>query len=297
MIRGVGHNNRGAAPIRLFAITVIGVLTIISTEAYSTFGKWKKSPILMYANPVSPDLPATSIETALKVAMSAWNAVGTAVKLSYVGRVSDTTRSYNGRSVTMFSSTNGGSTIASTYAWSVNGSLVEADVVFWDGGRRFFTGSTCSGSNGAFVEDIAAHEFGHVLGLNHSTYTDATMYFKYSACSKTSRTLAADDLAGIRFLYTTLTTVVDTPPVVTIQAPASGTTVIAGTAIQFSGTAADVPDGNISSRLTWSSNLSGALGTGGSFTRTLPVGTHTITATVRDSLGYVTARAIIVYVR
>ena len=297
MIRGVWEKNRGAGPIRLAAISVIGALAVISTEAYSTFGEWNKSPVLMYSNPVSPDLPATAIETALKVAMSAWNGAGTAIKMSYAGRSSDANRSYNGRSVTMFKSTNGGSTIASTYAWSSNGSLVEADVVFWDGGRQFFTGSTCTGSKGAFVEDIAAHEYGHVLGLGHSTSPAATMYYRYGACSKTQRTLAADDLAGIRSLYTTLTTVVDTPPVVAILAPVSGAIVTAGTAIQFRGTAVDVPDGTISSKLTWSSNISGAIGTGGSFARALPAGTHTITAKVRDSLGYTTARAIIVYVR
>ena len=76
----------------------------------------------------------------------------------------------------MFRNADGGSTIASTYAWSSNGVLVEADVVFWDGTRRFFAGnSSCSGSNGAYVEDIATHEFGHVMGLSHSTYTVARL--------------------------------------------------------------------------------------------------------------------------
>jgi Matrixin/Bacterial Ig domain len=298
MSRDVSQQNRSTVPIRLAAITMIGVLAVISTEAYSTFGKWGKSPIWMYANPASPDLGASAIETALKVAMTTWNSAGTAIQLAYAGRSSDITRSYNGRSVTMFRNVDGGSTIASTYAWSFNGALIEADVVFWDGTRRFFTGSSgCSGSKSAYVEDIATHEFGHVIGLSHSAYIDATMYPSYSACSKTFRTLASDDLAGIRWLYKTLSSVVDSPPVVTILAPSNGATVTAGTGIQFSGTATDVPDGTITSRLMWSSNISGALGTGGSFVKALPAGTHTITAKVTDSIGYVTARAIILYVK
>lgn len=298
MIRSVPKKNRTVVPSRLAAIMVIGVVAVTSTEAYKSFGKWAESPIWMYSNPASPDAGATAIETALKAAMTPWNSAGTAMRLAYAGRTGDTTRSYNGRSVTMFRNTDGGSTIASTYAWSSNGALIEADVVFWDGSRRFFTGSAiCSGSNGAYVEDIATHEFGHVIGLSHSTSVGATMYPSYKACSKTFRTLASDDLAGIRWLYNTLSTVVDSPPVITIVAPANGSTFAAGTAIAFSGTAIDVPDGTISSRLVWSSNISGVLATGGAFATALPAGTHTITAKVTDSIGYVTARAIIVYVR
>jgi hypothetical protein len=298
MSGGACKHSRNPSPIRLLAIFIIGVAALVSTEAYSTFGKWGKSPIWMYANTASPDLGASAIETALKVAMATWNASGASIKFSYAGRSSDTTRSYNGRSVTMFRNADGGSTIASTYAWSSNGALIEADVVFWDGSRRFFTGgSGCSGSSGAYVEDIATHEFGHVIGLSHSTSTAATMYYRYASCSTTLRTLASDDLAGIRSLYSSLTTVVDSPPVVTILAPASGTTVTAGMGVQFAGTAIDVPDGTITSKLMWSSNISGALGTGGSFVKAMPAGTHTITAKVTDSIGYVTARAIILYVK
>jgi hypothetical protein len=74
--------------------------------------------------------------------------------------------------------------------------LVDSDIVFWDGGFTFFTGSSgCGGvSNAAYIEDIAAHELGHALGLNHSTSTDATMYPSYSYCSMEFRTLAADDI-------------------------------------------------------------------------------------------------------
>ena len=73
----------------------------------------------------------------------------------------------------------------------------------------FVTGT--SGCSGAFfIEDIATHEFGHALGLAHSTVASATMYPSISSCSQQSRTLDADDIAGVLSLYPSTTP--PTPP-------------------------------------------------------------------------------------
>ena len=75
----------------------------------------------------------------------------------------------------MFRNESSGSAIATTYYWMMGSAIVDADIVFWDGGFSFFTGNAgCS--NGFYIEDIAAHEFGHVLGLGHSAIPTATMY-------------------------------------------------------------------------------------------------------------------------
>ena len=78
--------------------------------------------------------------------------------------------------------------------------IIDADVVFWDGAFTFFAGTSgCSG--GFYIEDIAAHEFGHALGLGHSTLAQATMYPSTSSCNVQNRSLDADDIAGVRALY------------------------------------------------------------------------------------------------
>ncbi len=77
----------------------------------------------------------------------------------------------------------------------------------------------------------------------------------------------------------------NTAPTVTITGPANGTTVIEGSSLTFTGTASDTEDGSLTSSISWSSSISGALGTGGSVAATLAVGTHTITASVTDSGG------------
>ncbi|MCP5004425.1 MAG: hypothetical protein GY941_10895, partial [Planctomycetes bacterium] len=82
-----------------------------------------------------------------------------------------------------------------------------------------------------------------------------------------------------------ITVTVNGGPSVSITSPADGTGVNDGTSITFIGTASDVEDGDLTSSVSWSSSLDGALGSGGSVASTLSVGTHTITASVSDSGG------------
>src|SRR5204862_144433 len=162
---------------------------------------------------------------------------------------------------------------------------------FWDGGFTFFTGSSgCGGvSNAAYIEDIAAHELGHALGLNHSTATDATMYPSYSYCSMEFRSLAADDIDGARAIYPTAS---NAAPSITISSPANGAGYGSGAAISFTGSASDAQDGSLTAALAWTSNIDGAIGLGGAFTKVLTAGTHTIKATVTDSGSLTTVKQI-----
>ncbi|MEM7051779.1 MAG: M36 family metallopeptidase [Acidobacteriota bacterium] len=78
----------------------------------------------------------------------------------------------------------------------------------------------------------------------------------------------------------------NTAPTVNISAPSGSTTVTQGDSVTFTGTATDAEDGSLTGSLSWSSNLDGAIGSGGSFsTSSLSVGTHTVTASVTDSGG------------
>lgn len=90
--------------------------------------------------------------------------------------------------------------------------------------------------------------------------------------------------------------VVNTAPVVNISAPAAGTSVTAGTAVTFTGSATDAQDGDLTTGLVWVSNLAGQIGTGGSFSIALPEGTHVVTASVTDSGGLAGSAAVTVTV-
>ena len=83
-----------------------------------------------------------------------------------------------------------------------------------------------------------------------------------------------------------------TAPVVVIVSPINGAS-WQGSGF-FYGSAADTEDGTISSRMTWTSSIDGALGTGASFNKTLSAGMHVITASVTDSGGLVASTQVAV---
>jgi cysteine-rich repeat protein len=93
----------------------------------------------------------------------------------------------------------------------------------------------------------------------------------------------SDGVAGVDRVAVAIT---QTAPVVTITAPAEGTTVFAGAAVTCSGTASDATDGDLSGGLTWTSDRDGLIGTGTTVsTTTLTEGPHTVIATVTDGGG------------
>ena len=292
---------RAVRIIAAAAVAITGAAVLHSgVGAYSTYAHWASSPVTFYVNPVNADVSQAAAVTALQAGMDVWNTQsGSSFRYQYGGLANDTATAYDNRNVIMFRNASNGSTIASTYSWwSSSNELLDSDIVFWDGGFTFFTGSTGCGvvSNAAYIEDIAAHELGHALGLNHSTFTDATMYPSYSYCSQAFRTLAADDIAAAKALYPTVAAPTNTAPTVTISSPANGTSVANGATITFTGSATDTQDGVLTAALAWTSNIDGAIGAGGSFSRVLSAGTHTITAKAVDAGGLQTAKQVSVTV-
>ena len=182
----------------------IAIATVASTSvgAYTLLGySWAQPTVPYYINPANMDLPTTAIEPAIRTGADAWRAQsGASFAFAFAGYSSQATNTNDGINLIMFRNASSGSALATTYTWFSGSRMIDADIVFWDAGFQFFTGSSgCSG--GFFVEDVATHEFGHALGLGHSTVATATMYPSISTCSQQSRTLDADDIAAVRSLY------------------------------------------------------------------------------------------------
>ncbi len=186
----------------LAATLAIVVAGTRETSGYALSGPtWAPGPVLYRVNTTNLDLPDAVIPPALAVGADAWTTQTTAsFRFQYAGTSTVTTNTNDGVNVVMFRNASSGSAIATTYWWSSGSRIIDADIVFWDGGFQFFTGSTgCAG--GFYIEDIAAHEFGHALGLGHSAVTGATMYPSVSSCATGNRTLDPDDIAGVTALY------------------------------------------------------------------------------------------------
>jgi Matrixin len=203
-------------PSIVFVASIIALGTIFSstTRAYTVLGYiWPPSavPVPYYINPANMDLPTSAIEPAVRVGADAWRLQsGASFAFAFAGFSTQTSNTNDGINLVMFRNASGGSALATTYSWFSGTRIIDADIVFWDAGFQFVTGT--SGCSGAFfIEDIATHEFGHALGLGHSTVPTATMYPSISTCSQQSRTLDPDDIAAVLSLYPSTATP-PTPP-------------------------------------------------------------------------------------
>jgi len=93
----------------------------------------------------------------------------------------------------------GAGVVAITPIWfNASGVITDADVIFNGRDWRF----TTSGVAGRFdVQAVATHELGHLLGLDHSPHCAASMYPWVDPTIVTQRTVASDDVAGVRHAY------------------------------------------------------------------------------------------------
>ncbi len=82
-----------------------------------------------------------------------------------------------------------------------------------------------------------------------------------------------------------LNVALNNPPVVTVTSPANGAAFLDTDFVRLQAGASDIEDGDVSSSLSWSSSIEGALGNGASLVIQLTEGVHTLTAAADDSLG------------
>jgi hypothetical protein len=81
--------------------------------------------------------------------------------------------------------------------------LKHADIVFNGVNYAWFTDITDTNTTKQFVDGVALHEIGHMIGLDHSPLGSATMFWRGSAGVNPQNGLHADDIAGARFIYPT----------------------------------------------------------------------------------------------
>jgi hypothetical protein len=273
------------------AAAVAAVAVSAGVQAYASYARWNSNSVVFYVNPANADVSASAAVSAVQAGMNAWNTQsGSAFRFEYGGQASDTATAVDNRNVVIFRNASNGSALATTYGWYSGTQLIDADIVFWDGAYTFFAGTSgCSG--GFYIEDVGTHEFGHALGLLHSSVADATMYSGTGYCAQVKRTLAADDMAGAQNLYGSGgSSPTNSAPSVSVSSPVNGASVAGGASVAFTGAASDSQDGNLTPSLQWIANGT-TIGSGGSFSKVLPAGTWTIVTRVTDSSGLETSKS------
>ncbi|XP_067423224.1 stromelysin-1-like [Emydura macquarii macquarii] len=163
---------------------------------YSTFSgqpKWGKRNLTYRILNYTPDMAKVDVDEAIKKAFTIWSKV---IPLTFTRADSgdaDIMISFAARGHNDFIPFDGpGGTVAHAYA---PGNGIGGDAHF-DEDEDWTKGT--QGSNLFFV---AAHEFGHSLGLFHSSHPDSLMYPVYRYFDPKTFRLHQDDINGIQYLY------------------------------------------------------------------------------------------------
>jgi hypothetical protein len=90
----------------------------------------------------------------------------------------------------------------------------------WNDGPASITGSHYD------LQGVMTHEYGHALGLGHSTVGGTTMWPSVSSGSTATRSIEADDIAGVQAIYGVKSA---TKPTITATVASAGTLTIHGT--------------------------------------------------------------------
>lgn len=165
---------------------------------------------IVIASAGSDDIAAGRHFPALRNAIAAWNgAPGSRAHLTEDDTPAQQARTdwdADGLHQILFDESNGSGyfpsgsgIVAITPVWFAgDGRITDADVLFNGSGYGF----TTSGEPGSFdVEDVATHELGHFLGLDHSGWAGATMYPYVATTVILHRSLSRDDVHGMRDAY------------------------------------------------------------------------------------------------
>ncbi len=158
----------------------------------------------------SDDLPDRTQYPALRNAIDEWNAVtGTQAHLvedTSAASQASTNWSSSQHHMMLFDESNssgffpsGSGIVAVTpLTFYSSGKIIDADVLF-NGSDFNFT--TSREANAFDVQDVATHELGHLLGLDHSGCAGASMYPYVDPSVILHRSLSSDEIAGLQSMY------------------------------------------------------------------------------------------------
>jgi hypothetical protein len=191
--------------VQLLGLVAIGVgfgLAVVDLGAYATNGHvWGTTQISYFINPSNLYVSQADAIADIQQAASDWNTqAGVNARFAYAGATNANALAMDHTNNVFFRNDASGYIAETYWWWDGSGRLIDADVVFHENYKFYARGVGCAG-DGYYVANTLAHEFGHALGLGHSSVDTATMYATEGACETAKESLDADDVAGIQSLY------------------------------------------------------------------------------------------------
>lgn len=188
---------------RVFSLMIAVMLAVLSavltwgtTQAYVFSANWSGNGATWKYGSSLP----SSFQDGTSFGAYAWTSIGS----------SSWTYTYNSGSsneVRYVNIDGGSGKLAETSYWVDGQGYITQFLIEYDNQENWYTGSSTPGGSQIDLRSIAAHEFGHTLGLWHTdttcngTSSDATMCPFYTGGSTWWRTPATDDIAGITDYY------------------------------------------------------------------------------------------------
>jgi len=165
--------------IKFWLFGVILIIFAIGSLGYVLFGyKWPVGSSMPYYINANTGQVADEAQ-AVKNAANSWSQIFPAgLRLSYMGSTSVTDSNLDGLNTICWKNRGNIDALATTYGWYWVGTntFAETDVVFNDYYQWFTSG------NDYDIETVTLHEFGHCVGLDHSS--TGIMYAYYSGIQR-----------------------------------------------------------------------------------------------------------------